>query len=342
MPRMNLPPANLTLAKLLLIGDGKLGKTFYAASAAKAGFNILYLDGDVGAQTIASMVSSGALTQEEAARIYLLNVGDTIAGGIRDTKFVEFMNEFSSTSRLRWDDTAQEIATRKSTGEIWEITPAKMGPNDILVIDSWTAYTESVMLWCGRANHVDIGNAQTIEMRPVYLGGGLKSTEMLQVIRSCPCNVIVIAHPDEFQHTTTKEGVNKGQVKEKDQIVDWTKMIPKTTSKPQGLQMSKYFTDVAWMELSPSGTERRLNFKPKNDRVCGGHFFDSKSVDEYSFANLSKQLGHPGITGPNEPEWIKIIESGQQELETPTQKILDGTKPSEIKSSGMSSLFQKK
>lgn len=343
MPRMDNPPASQTLAKLLLIGDGKLGKSFYAALCAKAGFNVLYLDGDVGAQTISSMVASGVLTKEEAARIYLLDVGDTIQGGMRDSKFVEFMNEFIGTSTVRWNDTLQRVGKRSDTGcEMWEISPAKMDHTVVLVMDSWTAYAESVMLWCGRANGVNIADASTHEMRPVYQGGGLKSNEMLQTIRSMPCHVIAIGHPDEYQHKTAPEGKKVGQIKENDLIVDWTKMIPKTTSKPQGLVMAKYFTDVAWMELSPAGTERRLNFKPKNDRISGGHFFDVKSVDEYSFANLVKQMGGsiPGPAGAPVDHWLKIInvEAGESAPSTDA-KVLDGTKATPVK--GMASMFGK-
>lgn len=337
MPRMNNPPASQHLVKLLLIGDGKLGKSYYAGLAAKAGFNVLYLDGDVGAQTIGSMVADKTLSAEEASRIYLLDIGDTILSGMKDTNFAEFMDEFVTNTVVRWNDTDQRIGTRRDTDkEIWEIRPGRLGPNDLLVLDSWTGYVESLMTRIGRANGVDIANASTTEMRPVYQGGALKASELLQVIRSLPCHVIVIAHPDEYQHVTLKEGTVKGKANEKDQIVDWTKMIPKTTSKPQGLTMAKYFTDVAWMELSPAGTERRLNFKPKNDRISGGHFTDSKSVEEYSFINLAKTIGFKGVE-LGDPAWLTIIPPGESKPEE--SKVLDGTTATPVK--GIAGLMKK-
>ena len=336
MPRMNDTSGASTLAKLLLIGDGKLGKTYYAALAAKAGFNVLYLDGDVGAATISSMVKSGALTSDEASRIYLLDIRDTIMGGMRDTKMTESIDELFSSIVVRWNDTLQRMAKRNDTGEIWELRLGKMGQNDLLIVDSWTGYTDSLMLAVARANNVDISTAKTPEMRPVYQGASLKATQTLQVIRSVPCHVIVIAHPDEYSHMTNPEGRKVGAINEKDKTIDWTKMIPKTTSKPQGLLMSKYFTDVAWIELSPDGKERRLNFKPKNDRVSGGHFDDIKSIEEYSFANLVKQIGGRLPDGEG-PAWISITT-----VDAPTQadeKILDGTTPSAVQ--GMSGMFSK-
>lgn len=333
MPRMNAAFEEIRariLCKLLLLGGGKLGKTFYAALCAKAGFNVLYLDGDVGAATIASMVADGTLTREEAGRIYLLDVRDTILSGMRDSKFVEVMNEFTSTSIFRWNDDDQKLATRRDTDKtIWEIRPGMMDANTVMVLDSWTAYCESVMLWVGRANGVNVADASTAEMRPVYQGGGLKSSEMLQFIRSMPCHVIAIGHPDEYQHTRLKEGVVKGKATEKDQIVVGTTGIPKGTSKPQGLQMAKYFSDVAWMELSPSGRERRLSFVQSNDRIGGGHFFESKDVDEYSFINLCKKIG-AATPIPGEPAWLKIIPPTEAGAATESgadapAKILDGT-----------------
>jgi len=340
MPRMSEDTPRSTLMKLLLVGDSKIGKTYYAALAAKAGFNILYLDGDVGATTISSMVRSGILSAEDASRIYLIDCRDTIAGGKRDTRFVEFINEFTSSIKFRWNETENRLARRNDTGEIWEICPAKMGEGDLIIMDSWTAYAESVMLWCARANSVDIASASTSEMRPVYQGGGLKTTEMLQVIRSLPCHMIAVGHPDEYQHTTNPDGRKVGAVKEVDKVIEWTKGVAKSTSKPQGLQMGKYFTDVGWMELSPDGKERRISFKPSNDRVVGGHFSEVKSIEEYSFANMIKQIGGRLPTSNDATSWLKI-----EHIDAPVaveSQVLDGTTPTSIKTSGLAGLMQKK
>lgn len=356
MPRMNeahtRPEMNRALCKLLLIAEGRMGKTHFAAMAAKAGFNILYINGDIATATIMGMTKSQngekpILSLAEASRIYMLEVGDTMGGGSRDSKFVECMNEFTNSITFRWNDTDQRVASRKDTDkEIWEIKPGLMGQNDILVFDSWTSYCESVMLWVGQANGVNVADASTSAMRPVYQGGALKVTEMLQVIRSMQCNVIVLAHPDEYSHTTRPEGKKVKDIKETDLVVDWTKMIAKTTSKPQGLVMPKYFTDVGWMELSPAGTERRINFKPHNDKVGGGHFNGVKSVEEYSFANLCASIGVPTPT-PIEPAWLKIIppmtdeERAAQAAATPAAtQVLDGTKGSPAKGTGLASLFK--
>lgn len=349
MPRMDTPSPSESLAKLLLIGDGKVGKTHYAGMAAAAGFNVLYFDGDVGRPTLAS------LPIEARKRIYALDVADTIRGGVKDSRFIDTMKEFSALSVFRWNDTKSQIAARNKddpTDEIWEIRPAAMDHTCVFVLDSWTGLSESMMSAAAIAHSVDIADATTSEMRPVYQSSGLKSVQMLQVIRSMRCHVIVLAHPDEFSHTTKPDGRKVKDIKETELTVDWTKMIPKSTSKPNSLQMAKYFTDVAWAEVNGSGSQRLLNFRLDEGRISGGHFNDRKSVDEYSFANLVKQIGgHVPQGDVPVDHWLRII-PGSEVIEgevvasspTPSEpvKALQGNSSAGAKSiSGLAGLSKR-
>ena len=317
MPRMDQPNESDSLAKLLLIGDGKLGKTHYAGLAALAGFNVLYFDGDVGRPTLAG------LPMEARSRIYAIDCADTLRGGVKDSRFIETVQEFIKNSTFQWNDTAGRVALRAdykdNESEIWEIKPAKMDHTCVFVLDSWTGLGESMMTAAGNAFSVDLGNATTTEMRPVYQAGGLKSAQVLQAIRSMRCHVIVLAHPDEYSHTTKPEGKKIKDIKETELVVDWTKMIPKSTSKPNSLTMAKYFTDVAWMQTNATGSERLLDFRINDNRISGGHFTERKNVEEYSFANLVRKLGGsvPTTTPPTD-HWLRIIAPGQDAIETET------------------------
>jgi len=336
MPRMDQAPPSQSLIKQLLIGDGRIGKTHYAAEAAKH-FNVLYINGD--ANTVATLRKQPV---EVLRNIYAINVGDTVMGGLRDSKFIDFMQEFTTNIKVRWNDTEERVANRADTGEIWEITPSRMDHTCLLVLDSWTALVDSIMLQAARANNVILETASTHDMRPVYQSAGLKATSILQCIKALRCHVLVLAHPDEYEHKTAPEGRAVKDIKEKDLIVDWTKMIPKSTSKPHGMQIGRFFTDVGWMELSPAGTERRINFKAKNDRIAGGHFAECKSTTEYSFANLVTEVGGDVMAKPAPIDsWFNLIPAlapGETPVEA-APKVLDGIKPTGI--AGLTGLGKK-
>lgn len=333
------------LAKLLLIGDGKCGKSHFAGMAAAAGFKVLYLDGDVGKPTIQS------LPIEARRNIMLLDVADTLLGGIKDSRFFDTFKEFTTSTTFRWNKTKNQLSSRKydePTDVIVEVKPAKMDSSCILILDSWTGLTESMTTAAALAGNVDLETAKTSEMRPVYQMAGIKATQMLQCIRSLRCHVIVLAHPDEYAHTRKPEGRKVSDIKETDLIVEWTKQIPKSTSKPQSLQMAKYFTDVSWMTVSRDGKERRLDFRLNDGRVSGGHFDAEKSTEEYSFANLVKKIGGKVPDGPvDTSHWLNITSPQQVAANNAASgtQVLDGTKSQTVKPSGgigLSSLLSKK
>lgn len=328
MPRMDQSPPDKKLIKLLLIADGKVGKSRFAGEAAKF-FNTLYLDGDVAIPTLSQ------LPIEAKRNLYLLPMHDTILGGARDTNFCDTMQEFCSTIKFRWNDTESRLAKPKDAGTLWEITPGKMGPNDLLILDSWTALVESLTLKVAIAAGVDLTTATTNEMRPVYQGGANLATSFLQIIRALQCHVIVLGHPDEYQHKVAPPGRKVEQIKEKDMLIDWTKMIAKSTSRPQALQMPKYFTDVAWMDVSPTGT-RKLDFRVKDSRVGGGHFSGYEDTEKYSFANLVKEIGGELPTELNPDNWLKVLTPA--EVVPMENKVLEGGDAGEVKST-MTSMF---
>src|SRR3546814_1099194 len=78
------------------------GKSDWAARAAMAGFNVLYLDGDVAAATIAQ------LPVEARKRIFYLDFADNFAGGKEDTRMINLMFEFFTSTKFVWNDSLQD------------------------------------------------------------------------------------------------------------------------------------------------------------------------------------------------------------------------------------------
>jgi hypothetical protein len=345
MPRMDDAASSdesSGLIKLLLIGDGKIGKTHYAGMAAMAGFNVVYFDGDVAMPTLRS------LPIEARKRIYAFDIRDSLLAGGRDAKCLESMLEFIKEPRFIWNDSKQKLYSKKSAevgDAIWTLRPGKMNHDVVFVMDSWTSFSESVMLaWANDAG-VDMMDNKITEMRDGYRIGGLKSTQMLAAIRSLRCHVIVIAHPDEYTHTTKPTGKSmKEASRENDLIVDWTKMVPKSTSKPVGFSMSKYFTDIGWAEASAAG-ERMIDFRINKDRLSGGHFHERGTMENFSFGNLIKLIGGKIPNGTQEiSDWLTFSEHTEAASQA-TPVLSMGAKPTEIQSkplsSGMASLLKK-
>jgi hypothetical protein len=298
MPRMDNPNAADQLIKMLMIGEGKTRKTGWAASAAADGFNVLYLDGDVAAQTIAIPEI------KDKHRIYLLPFGDDLIDGEREPLFQENFKELCLDPKYLWNDSRGIPFHKKQFSadfkdDVWQINIGALDWHWVLVLDSWTSIVESCMLFAAKTLDVDLATARVVDMREVYRIVGNRLNQFLTMIRAANCHVIVIAHPDEYQKTKAPEGGKVGTTQEKDRIIEWTKRIPKSSSRPHSMSMSKYFTDVAWTEITPSG-KARLNFKQSEDWICGGHFNDAADFETYSFGNLVRKIGG-AIPDGNQP-----------------------------------------
>lgn len=300
MPRATNLSTNSQLIKGLIMGVEKSGKTDWAARAALAGFNVLYLDGDVAAATIHQ------LPPEARKRIFYLDFGDDFAGGKEDTRMIDLMYEFFTSTKFVWNDSKEDKFTLRQydseADEVWVIYPGKLDWRWVVVLDSWTTLSYSGMVSKAKDLGVSIADVEKVN-REIYAGVGNRLTNMASIIQKMPCHVIVIGHPDEYQKKKAPDRVTVREAKELDMEIEWTRMIPKSSSKPHGLTLGKFFTDCGWMDVTRGG-RRELNFKLDVNRSSGGHL-DSKGDprESHSFENLVRAIGGT-IPDPNRPEDI--------------------------------------
>lgn len=293
MPRADNIPASMALLKPLIIGPTKSGKTDWAMRAAEAGFNVLYFDGDIATQTIAQ------LSPEGKKRLYLMEIGDRLVGDSFEPRMIKTLAAFFTATRMLWNDAKQrEYSATKDehnedgtcVDEIWELRPSHFDHNWVWVLDSWTTAAYSAMLDKANSQGIDLGDIEKAD-QGIYAGAGNRLTNILATIRSARCHVVVVAHPSQFEKTKSPTNVRAGDVKAKDRIVEWTKMIPASSSNPHGFKMGKDFTDIGWMDVSIAG-RRELNFKLTGDRISGGHL-ESKGDPrgDHRFVDLIKKIG---------------------------------------------------
>lgn len=332
MPRASESPGEKQLVKLLLCGEAKIGKSWYAGLPAMQGFNVLYLDGDVATQTI----QHKDFPAEAKPNIFMLDCGDKLVNGLLEHRFADMFRDFTTKPKFLWDDTKGQIITSQSDvseSEVWEIRAARMDHTMVLVIDSWTSLVQSVVQWAARAEGVDLQNTNSPQMRPVYQACSNKLTQFLVMIQRLGCHVICIAHPDEYQKMSKPEGVKAKDMKEADMKIEWTRLVPKSSSKPHSMTMGKYFTDVAWMGANSMG-ERLLDFRVSDERIIGGHFSERKKITEYTFAALVRQIG--GIV-PESPapvdHWLTMYPRGEYQVgqRAATAPVLGGGESAPVK-----------
>lgn len=285
MPRLSDESAPEVKLRILMLGDTKTGKTHWAGQAAEAGFNILYLGGDVELPTLVK------LSPAAKGRLYYMPIHDDMIQIVADVV----------TGKYLWNDTKAKKFSAKNDGvdesgaaldEIWELKPTLLGREWILVIDSWSTLSYSAMVAKAGDLGVDLADIEKVE-RSIYSGVGNRLTAILNSLEKANCHIIVIGHGRQMEKTKAPEGGKQAvkEVREVDRIIEWTKMIPQSSSNPHGLSMGKFFTDIGWLQFN-AGNKRKLSFKPQHDRVSGGHLGTEGDPDtDHSFASLVKYLG---------------------------------------------------
>lgn len=286
-------PPSLALIHALILAEEKAGKTTWLLNAAEAGFNVLLLDGDVAQQRI------NDLSPAAKRRVFYMDVSDDLVGD-PDPRMIETVASFLTSAKFLWNDRTQREYSRVkdphneegfAEDEIWEIRPAKLGYNWVLGIDSWTTLSYSAKLAKAADLGESIADVEKIE-RSIYSGTGNRLTNILFTQQKAPCHTIVIGHPAIYEKRRSQPGKTvREAMKENDQIVEWTKTIPISSSNPHGHSMGKFFSDIGWIDVDKFG-KRVLNFTKTDQRTSGGNL-NSKGdpAVDHRFEDLVRKIG---------------------------------------------------
>jgi hypothetical protein len=315
--------------KLLLIGNSKAGKTHYAAQAANVGYKVLYLDGDVGLQTLSQ---PGVLTDAAKENVYYFPVQDK--GDVTDSTFYDTLLWFvqAKNGQNVWNDTnsVKQNAARECdpADVIWKLHPSKLDYNTVVIVDSWTAFCYSILRFVGAKGDFDLSDMEKAD-RGAYASTKNAANFVLSVLKGLRCHVIVIAHSDEMEKRRASLG-KIGSKTEKDFTIESIMQIPASTSRPHGSQMGMYFSDIGWIEIDREG-KRTLSFEISPTRVSGGHLKGKDTVEKFSFANLIAQIGgeKPVSYQPGEYPVVEELTAGSWSPEVKAARVLSQPKGSE-------------
>lgn len=293
MPRGDQMTSQQALIHGMILGDEKVGKTSWLLAAAESGFNVLLLDGDVAQQRI------NELTPAAKQRVFYMDVSDDLVGEV-DPRMIHTVGDFFTTAKFLWNDTRQKVYGRSDshdpeTGacldEVWEIRPALLDHTWVLGIDSWTTLSYSAMLDKAESEGVSLADIEKIE-RNIYSGVANRLTNIAITQQKTNCHTVTVGHPTQYEKRKSQDGKTvKDAMKENDQVVEWTKMIIKSSSNPHGYTLGKFFSDIGWIDVDKWG-KRVINFLKTSERTSGGNL-NSKGDPrvDHRFEDIVRAIG---------------------------------------------------
>lgn len=229
---------------VMIYGRAKTGKTKLAASIAKSKNldNIYWFDMENGWETLLTLVDDKFLTLEEAAKIKVIRIEDSIKvpiafetmGKVLSARLaVKLCNKHGRDMAM-----CKECTTTK--GEFFEFDIKKLGHRDCIVYDTGSQLSDSIMHYYSKGE-MEKGTGGMDN----YREQGLRLVEMLTEIQRGSTNHLMITHElvVEFKAGT-------------DQLIDvkysgpvTEKSYPMIGTKPFSLKVGKYFGHVIFLEV---------------------------------------------------------------------------------------------
>lgn len=257
--------------RIMLYGPPKTKKTWWAGTAAEAGFNVLLLDGEQGAGILRQ------LSPAARKRIYRLDVQDLPGRAI----MAEFMTYFLKYPKFNWDETAKKFSTGKPQAESTIVLDRAqlLNENTVVVVDSYSALVWSVVVRYCVENQIDLSDASKQEWEG-YRWSGALLTWMVRSLVQLPCHVILLGHQEMYE-------------KRKENKVEWSRLQMKSASGPHAMTIANNFDDVLYSSVA--GSSFYIDARADKDRDGGARFVEPKRYDwnELSIAALCKMGGIP-------------------------------------------------
>lgn len=282
--------------RLLCYGEEKTKKTWWACKAAEAGFNVLLIDADDGYHII-KQISPAA-----RKRIHILRVADTLTSSSAAT----FLTLFLKGNQFDWDE-GNNCLVNPMPGQIkpdviTRVNPRNVDKGWVIVIDSWTALSTSLIKAWYYENDEAIDKADRHD-RPCYGYASSLATYWNSQIKALSknTNVVVIGHKTVYEKYKT---VSKPNGK-KEQVPMWSKDIVKSTSGPHGMTVGADYSDILYFELR--GTNFFIDTAKKTDRPGGCRMIppDNYPWDKLDFATFCRTAG---VELPKEPSKVSPIQ----------------------------------
>lgn len=260
-----MPPANNIkgddrLLRQFIYGLPKTRKTTWALRCALLGFNVIYLEGDNQGGLAVAQIDAKA-----HHRIQII----PLAMEHNRTVFAPFMKQFlRPNASFTWDEQAKSVRAfqHDPIHSHYRITPAKLTPNDVVVVDGWKALAESAIF-----NFAEIKDLDLMEPPPDKKDAdfgrnmfGYAATALNSIIakmHTIPCHLIVIGHSTVYEKI---DPTTQKIVEQREQ--------PISSSGPHAKKLASEFSDVLYFKRIGSESVKIYTGGDK-DRDGGCRFF---------------------------------------------------------------------
>ena len=268
--------------KTLIYGPPRSLKTTWALEAACAGFNVTILQGDPEGCAVLNNVDR--FKPSTLSRINVLDVGNTL----EKTVMSKTVDRILTKDPIAYYNEERKVMTNnlfllKDSKTIWVWNRNLLNENDVIVLDSYSAYCDTIMRDYAAANEIKLEEAEKQE----WDGWGWtsrKASWMLSAWLQLPCHSILIAHETLWEKK--RQAVNsKGK---KETIVEFSRLVPRSTSGPHALKVGEQFPDIIHFFITNGIV--RLDTRINESAHCGckGVPPSTYSYDKLSFQRLAE------------------------------------------------------
>lgn len=260
------------LLRVLAYGPAKAKKTWFAGTAAEAGFNVLMLNGDDGHHILKN------IRRDAQKRIRIINCFDKLSSPQMGAVAVRMLRG----DRVLWDDTDNKMIKLPVEGHgHFILDTSKLTPRDVLLIDSWTALQWSIKWNSAMQKNVDLSDDS--DNKPdweVYGDSGRLLDWCLAQISGLNCHVIVIGH-SEIYEKYKKDSKGKQTAE-----IEFSRTQPISSSRAHAMKLAKYFSDVLYFQMI--GNQYYIDTGARADRDSGSRNVEPKNWkwEELSFGKL--------------------------------------------------------
>lgn len=190
MPKLADHPSS-KLTKLLFIGDSGAGKTGALAALAKAGYNLRIVDFDAGCDILLNLLRDDPAAMD---RVIVETYTDKLkaVGGqiVPDGVPNAFSNALNTLTHWKFPERIGPAGEKWEAYDLGKIT--SWGPQDVLVLDSLSLFSEAAMRYVLAINGRQPGKAQLQDWG--QMGSMVEAVIQLLYSSQVGCNVIVNTH----------------------------------------------------------------------------------------------------------------------------------------------------